>query len=452
MSSFTQHRPAARALPRRTFLSAAATAAGGLALACVDRSTGVAVLPQLAASRLPDPEISGIDHVILVMMENRSFDHFLGWLPGANGRQAGLTYVDASGTGHATYPLAPDFQGCGHGDPDHSYAGGRVEYDGGACDGWLRANDIFSIGYYEAGDLPFLGRAVPQWASFDNYFCAILGPTFPNRLYQHAGQTDRLSNTLVVSTLPTIWDRLAARGVEGRYYFGDIPVLALWGAKYASISHQSETFFADCAAGTLPQVAYVDPPFIGEATGTGPDDHPFNDVRAGEAFLNRIYQAVTSSPAWDRTLLFVNFDEWGGFFDHVPPLPAPIPEADRAAGNVDGLRGFRTPALLISPFAHRARTSHRLYDHTSVLRMIEWRWELEPLSVRDATAHNLAHELNFRRPDLTAPAYAVPSIIPAPCPAHPVAMPGATAPSGSNASRAHWHALGIVAREHGWGV
>src|SRR6266571_8569021 len=176
-------------LPRRAFLSAAAAAAGGLALACVDRATGVAMLPPLTASRLPDPGASGIEHVVLVMMENRSFDHFLGWLPGANGRQAGLTYIDSAGTGHATYPLAPDFQGCGHVDPDHSYEGGRVEYDGGACDGWLRVNDIFSIGYYQGDDLPFLGRAVLQWASFDRYFCAIMAPTFPNRMYQHAGQT-----------------------------------------------------------------------------------------------------------------------------------------------------------------------------------------------------------------------------------------------------------------------
>src|SRR5207247_711316 len=84
----------------------------------------------------------------------------------------------------------------------------------------------------------------------------------------------------------------------------------------------------------------------------------FNDVRAGEAFLNRIYAAVTASPAWEHTVLFINFDEWGGFFDHVPPPAAPIPEADRVAGNADGLRGFRTPALLISPFARAGRASH----------------------------------------------------------------------------------------------
>jgi len=431
-------------LPRRTFLSAATAAAGGFALACVDRTLGVPVLPQAPSSLSLDPSSSGIAHVVVMMMENRSFDHFLGWLPDADGRQAGLSYLDAAGVGHPTYALAPDFQGCGHRDPDHSYEGARVEYNGGKCDGWLRVNDTFSIGYYRQEDLAFLGRAVPQWTSFDRYFCAFLGPTFPNRIYQHAGQTDRLSNTPAISTLPTIWDRLATRGLQGRYYYGDVPFLGLWGAKYVSISRRLDEFFADCRAGSLPQVAFVDAPFLSEASGTGPDDHPFGDIRAGEAFLNRIYAAVTASPAWERTVLFINFDEWGGFFDHVPPPAAPIPDADRAAGNADGLRGFRTPAVLISPFARRGHTSHALYDHTSLLRMIEWRWNLEPLTVRDRTANNLALELDFRRPQLDASAYPVPAVTGAVCPANPGLIATGGAP--------HWEALHEVARKTGWGV
>lgn len=149
-------------------------------------------------SILPPPEISGIEHIVLVMMENRSFDHFLGWLGNADGRQAGLTYFDAAGVAHITHPLAPDFQGCGHPDPDHSYDGGRIEYNGGACDGWLRAgnNDEYAIGYYTKKDLAFLGNAAPQWTTCDRYFAAIMAETFPNRIYQHAAQTDRLTNTL----------------------------------------------------------------------------------------------------------------------------------------------------------------------------------------------------------------------------------------------------------------
>ena len=437
-------------MSRRAFLTSAATAASAAALGCDDRWIVPPSLAEVAGGGLLDPASCGIDHVIVFMMENRSFDHFLGWLSGADGRQAGLTYVDSAGVSHATYPLAPDYQGCSYADPDHSYAGGRVEYNGGACDGWLRANDIFSIGYYRQQDLAFLGRAVPDWTSFDQYFCAILGPTFPNRIYQHAGQTDRIENSFDISQLPTIWDRLAAQGVSGRYYYSDVPFLGLWGAKYTPISRTIDVFYADCALGTLPAVAFVDGSFLQELTGTGADDHPYGDIRAGEAMMNRIYTAVTRSPAWSRTVFVINFDEWGGFFDHVPPPVAPIPPADQAAGNADGRLGFRTPTLLISPFARRAHTSHVLYDHTSVLRMIEWRWGLDPLTVRDATANNLADELDFTQVDPTPPpVYSVPAVTGVVC---PVRLPGLAAPvlSLAHPARGRWAGLRAVARGDGW--
>src|SRR5437762_1647698 len=109
--------------------------AGAFAAGC---GSGAAVQEEARALTV-DPAASGIEHVVVVMMENRSFDHLLGWLDGADGRQAGLRYPDRNGQPQKTQPLAPDFQGCAHPDPDHSFQGGRVEYDGGACDGWLRA-------------------------------------------------------------------------------------------------------------------------------------------------------------------------------------------------------------------------------------------------------------------------------------------------------------------------
>ncbi len=423
-------------LTRRALLGGAAAGAGALAL-----GRGGA----LAAKPAPGPP--PFDHVVVVMMENRSFDHFLGWLPGADGRQAGLTYVDLDGVAQPTRPLAPDYQGCGHPDPDHSYEGGRVEYDGGRCDGWLRAgsNDEYAIGYYGRRDLAFLGRAVPQWTTFSRYFCSILAETYPNRIYQHAGQTDRIHNTTALCTLPTIWDRLADAGLTGRYYYGDIPFLALWGAKYQPISRPYEAFEADCAAGTLPQVAYVDPRFLDEESGTSGDDHPHADIRNGEAFMDRIYRAVTSSPAWPRTVMVFNYDEWGGFFDHVPPPAAPIPAADAAAGNEDGLLGFRVPCLLVSPWARRGYVAKELFDHTSILRMIEDRWSLPPLTVRDASANSLAGALAAGRPDVRASQYDVP--------AGPFGGPCGAAPPGTPASsEAEWDALRDVARAAGWPV
>jgi phospholipase C len=359
---------------------------------------------------LPKPEHSGIEHIVVCMMENRSFDHFVGWLPGADGMQAGLSYPDTNRVYHPTYHLTV-FQGCGHVDPDHSYDGGRIEYDGGLCDGWLVANqnDLYPIGYYLPDDLPFLGNAATDWTAFDRYFAPIMAPTYPNRMYQHAGVTDRLDSETTISTLPTIWDRLAQAGVTGRYYFNDLPFLALWGTKYTSIFRTFDQFIADCAAGTLPGVAFVDPPFAGETEGTSSDDHPFGDIRAGEYFLSRVYDAVTSGPRWKQTVLVINFDEWGGFFDHVAPGQAP--DVDPAFQ----LRGFRVPALLISPYARRGFVSSGVYDHTSVLKMIEWRWALAPLSVRDANANNLAEALDFSTRNLAAPSYAVAPFVSSPC-------------------------------------
>ena len=126
----------------------------------------VDALPRAMARRAADQKKpKHTRHVVVLMLENRSFDHFLGWLPGADGRQAGLTYTDRAGVAHSTHPLAPDYQGCLYSDPDHSYAGSRVEYDNGLNDGWLRAgnNDVYAIGYYTQPDLAFLGQAVSEW-------------------------------------------------------------------------------------------------------------------------------------------------------------------------------------------------------------------------------------------------------------------------------------------------
>jgi phospholipase C len=428
-----------RRVSRRRFLREAALGAGAVAIGAREALTSPWQSGLSAA--LPVPGESGIDHVVLVMMENRSFDHFIGWAPGADGRQKGLTYIDSAGAAHETYRLAPDYQGCGHPDPDHSYQGGRVEFNDGACDGWLRAgeNDEYAIGYYVRKDLPFLAATVDDWTTCDRYFSAMMGPTFANRIYQHAAQTDRIENTFDISTLPTIWDRLAERGLTGRYYFNDVPFLGLWGAKYLPISRPYLSFLADCAAGTLPHVSFVDPRFIDEASGTSNDDHPHADVRNGETFLNEVYTAVTRSPAWANTLLILNYDEWGGFFDHVPPPTGPIPPADLAAGNTDGRLGFRVPCQLFSPFARREYVSHLALDHTSILRFIEWRWDLDPLTERDATATNLADVLDFKRPRLHAPLYKVSGLFGAPCPTVPGIL-----------EEDEWQGILQLAQTYGW--
>jgi phospholipase C len=394
---------------RRQFVVGSAAALGSLS------ATGRSLLWAASVGKkkkLPKPGKSGINHIVVAMMENRSFDHLLGWLPGADGKQAGLGYADSQGNVFETYPLAPDFQGCGHPDPDHSYEGGRIEYDGGLCDGWLRAgmNDRYAIGYYTQNDLPFLGKAAPDWTVCSRYFAPIMGPTYPNRIYQHSAVTDRLDDSISLSTLPTIWDRVADAGLNGRYYFSDIPFIALWGTKYASISRPYDQFLADCTSGSLPEVSFVDPPFNGEDSGTSSDDHPHGDVRAGESWLYKTYRAITTGRDWRSTVLVINFDEWGGFFEHV------VPESTADVDPAFELRGFRVPCVIVSPFSQPGAITTDVYDHTSVLKMIEWRWGLQPLSVRDANANNLAEALDFKLDRRSAPDYVVPAFDSVECP------------------------------------
>ncbi|HET8561433.1 MAG TPA: alkaline phosphatase family protein [Marmoricola sp.] len=423
-------------LNRRQLLKASVVAGAGAALGGGSRLLTPAAE---AASTLPAPDDSGIDHVVVVMMENRSFDHFLGWLPGADGEQAGLSYVDRYGLSHQTHHLTA-YSSCGYNDPDHSWEGGRIELDGGACDGWLKAglNDELAIGYYGQDDLGFLGRAAPAWTVCDRYFSAVMAETYPNRLYQHAAQTDRLHNSTDKCTLPTIWDRLADAGLSGKYYFGDVPFTALWYDKYLDISAPYSAFLADAAAGQLPAVSFVDPRFEDEPSGTSADDHPHADIRAGETFLAQVYDAVTSSPSWKNTLLVVNYDEWGGFFDHVAPSTAPD------VSNATALRGFRVPALVVSPRARRGHVAHGTYDHTSILRTIEWRWGLPALTPRDAAARNLAEVLDFDNPpDTSAATITVPPYTPVPpCEVSDAAGPEAT----------EWSDLKSLALSLGWSL
>jgi phospholipase C len=380
----------------------------------------------LGQASLPTPEDSGIEHIVAVMMENRSFDHFLGWLPNAEGMQAGLTYLDSAGVSHATHALAPDFQGCSHPDPDHSYEGGRVQYDGGTMDGFLRSgkNDDYVIGYYVEADRPLFNALARNYTTLDHSFCSILGPTFPNRLFLHAAQTDRLFNLLPnppeipFATLPTIWDSLLAAGVSARYYWSNIPFLLLWGNKYflngiTTPFPNIGSFVNDAQNGTLPAVSFVDPAFTGfSAPGTTNDDHPPADIRAGDAFLADIFQAVTTG-SWSNTVLIVTYDEWGGFFDHVVPPRAAAAngtsDIDQYQVNGKTLLGFRVPTIVASPFSRGEPDDPKVkgmtFDHTSILKLIEWRFGLEPLTARDAShdIQNLARALNFHTPNAGVP-------------------------------------------------
>jgi phospholipase C len=442
-------------LSRRKFLQIAAASAG-MAV------TGTELLTQAAAnasSAIRPTGRGGVRHIVVLMMENRSFDHFLGWLPGADGRHD-LTFVSAAdGNTYPNYPLAPDFQGCGYSDPDHSWEGWLVEYNYGRLDGFLQrptappnnpgvtlaAANTFPIGYYTnlnsdgtpkaLPDLPVTGALARHYTTLDRYFCAFAGETYPNRFYQHAGQTDRDHNSEAPSTLPTIWDQLSpipnSQGIPtGGYYYRDAPFLALWanpaiepGAtfKYQAFFHPfsdpdastaalsaGTSFVAACENGTLPNVCYVDPAFDNGNPGTGGDDHPLSDIRLGERFIADAYHALADNGYLDDTVLIVTFDEWGGFYDHVPPPqviddtnPANVMHAGDSATPTDGRLypnyrqlGFRVPGIVVSNLTRPRQVLHNgPFEHCSSLALIESTFGLTPLTARDRFARNLREVL-----------------------------------------------------------
>ena len=447
-------------LTRRTFLQLMA-ASTGVAL------TGSEFLAQTAArasTALSPNGSNGIKHVVVLMMENRSFDHFLGWLPGADGRHD-LTFLSTDGNYYRNYPLAPDFQGCGYSDPDHSWEGFLVQRNFGKMDGFLqrptapadnpgvtlaKAN-TFPIGYYTnlspdrtrkaVPDLPVIGALAEHYTVLDRYFCSFAGETFPNRFYQHAARTDRDHNSFTVSVLPTIWDQLSPipnnQGIPtGGYFFRDLPYLALWGTKYFPFWHPfadgdtdalgipvtTPSFIDTVAQGNLPNVSFVDPAFNTEGNGTSADDHPLADIRLGERFIADAYHALASAGYLDNTVLVVTFDEWGGFYDHVlPPRviddtnPADVDHTGDGTTPTDGQLvpdyrqlGFRVPTILVSGLARRQVVHHGPFEHTSTLKLIETTFGLHSLTARDAHAQSLGQVLD-RVPRNRVPASVIPT-------------------------------------------
>lgn len=392
----------------------------------MDRRNFLKTTGGLAASAALNREMlraaaSQIKHIVVMMMENRSFDHFLGWLPNANGQQAGLTYQDVNGLSHATHELAPDWTGCGFNDPDHSYDGGRTEVDNGRMDGFMKTSsaDSYAIGYYQEADNQFLSQFARNFTTCDMYFPSVLGPTFPNRIFQLCGQTDRLDDSISICLYPTIFDHCLEAGVSCGYYYGNVPFLALFPIDAFLFSHPLSNFLSDCAHGTLPAVSFVDPSFT-LLLNTANDNHPESDIRNGDAFVAQVYNAVVTSPEWNSTVLVMNYDEWGGFFDHVPPPRALAPnKTDTDLVDGKALLGCRCPCIVASPWTVGAPSSptvdHTVFDHTSVLKMIESVFNVKPLAARETSndTGNLLSSINLTSSPRPGPILPLPrSVIP----------------------------------------
>jgi phospholipase C len=398
-------------LRRREFLARTAAAAGLAGLSSLPAGTLIAEAARAQATGLPSPRNLPLDHVVVVMMENRSFDHYFGWLEGADASQDEM-YTAPTGepvaTRHAS-SLEAQWQGCGHPDPGHGWESGRAQLDGGfLAEG--SGNDEFALTYYDAGEIEFLHAAAGAYTVYDRFFCSLLGPTWPNRYYKWSAQSGgRKDNSPPLETAgnqwETIFDRAIGRGLSARYYHSDLPFSAVWGPRGVAWTRPLTAYYADCALGTLPNIAFVDPPFRdgGGGDGISADEHPHGDVRLGQAWMADVVRAFVQSRCYRRGALFVVYDEWGGFFDHVRPPRVPDARASASLDEDFGQMGFRIPAVAISPFARGGTVRHAQLGFESILKLISYRFGLGHLTVRDRYATNIGETLDWERTDFEPP-------------------------------------------------
>jgi phospholipase C len=444
---------------RRTFVKGALAGAGVLAARPgLARANPVNVaLPSLGGDTRPAR--TPVEHLVVVMMENRSVDHYLGWYGREN------DHFDAKP--RAAFPdlrLGPDgemvateawggsgrnnFHGRGYADPSHGWTGGRAERNGGQCDGWLdpeTGNDELALATYDAADIPVWARLVRDYQAYDRWFCSLLGPTQPNRFYLHSAQSGGRKNNDLPPQLaqehpewllgfdwPTIWTLCKAYGVTASYYYANLPQVAFWGARHLEHARPVAEFYAAAAAGRLPQVSFIDPWFIGPA-GLANDDHPHADIRLGQAYLSDIVEAFGSSSCYQKGALVVTYDEWGGFWDHVDPPRLPDDRGTPAdPGGLEdfGQLGFRVPSSIMSPWtrtrpSRRSRVDHTTYEHSSILRFISDNWGLPYLTLRHQSTNSIEGAFRgFRSFDPD------PSFVPYEAPLHLVAEPTLEDPLG----------------------
>lgn len=361
----------------------------------------------------PNDNLEKIDHIVVLMMENRSFDHMLGYLkleganPDVDGLDAGMSNSDGSGTAYEVHRLPGTvFQlDPGHGPEEvdeqlRNHNGGFViNYENEHGD--KPTFDPASImGYHNGSSLPVYDHLARNFCICDRWFCSVPGATWPNRLYAVTGKSQGKDNRMPpIYDLPSFVRHLDAAEVPWSWYAHDIASLRLIDGKYR-VLHGSKFFWFDrrtwvnpvtfldhAASGNLPAVAWIDPnfedlPIIGPNESN--DDHPPSDVMAGQDLVLKLYNAVVNSPAWKKTLLVIVYDEHGGFYDHVKPEDAADDDSDFRKF------GVRVPAIVVSPWVERGKLSHKVFDHTSIIKTILLRFCRRP----DGTIPDMGARVN----------------------------------------------------------
>jgi phospholipase C len=343
--------------------------------------------------------MSKVDHIVVLMMENRSFDHMLGFLTIDEGRTdvEGLTKELANELNGVSYPVHPatSTQLVKAQDPSHGSQSVAQQIAGGKMSGFV-SNYVATrptppykgdspgvvMAYHTAKQLPAYAYLAEQFCVCDHWFCSVPGETMPNRAYAVAGTSNGHIDALRPPqpyNLHSFCRHLDDANVSWRWYSHDyVPMLWLLDTEYGVSGETTPAYFDrkdvfghasfldHAAKGDLPAVSWIDPNFYDLTFGPAGsnDDHPPSDLHAGQKLVLELFDAVTQGPAWNKTLLVITYDEHGGFYDHVPP---PACKDDHA--NMRKL-GPRVPALVVSPWVKQRQVAKTVFDHTSIIKTI----------------------------------------------------------------------------------
>ena len=372
---------------------------------------GFAASPQ-SESQMPPTGLDKLKHIVVLMMENRSFDHMLGGLKATDPRIDGLvgteSNLDSAGNSAPVKSQAA-YQGQLDPDPNHHFAGvdlqifdgdmtpGRIATMGGFVKSYFgERHDVKHsrqiMYYYKPARLPVLTTLATEFALFNGWFSSVPGPTLCNRAFAHYGTSFGHVDMNIFypnTTYKSIYQRLEAAGKTAKIYYFDTKSSTMEVVNL--LQHQPQffgvfdQFLADCATGRLPDFSFVEPNYSDHDGDAGAilasDQHPDHDVREGERFIAAVYNAIKGNPLlWESTALLVTYDEHGGIYDHVPP-PSCTPDgfmaqpADTQTGQpfrFDRL-GVRVPAILISPWIPKGTIvpgvgapGERVFEHASI--------------------------------------------------------------------------------------
>ena len=423
-------------LSRRALLGSAAAVGAGSALGLLPISVQRAMAASTAGSSL-----SSVKHIVILMQENRSFDHYFGTLQGVRGygdtsllrfpSSSNVWNQSTKGSSSGGKILEPwhlntqttDAQQVE--DLDHSWSGTHGAWNNGLWNDWIPEKTGFTMGYYNRTDIPFHYALADAFTICDQYFCSVQGPTNPNRLYQWTGMIDPngtgggpvIDNSEDGYSWTTYPEMLQDAGVSWRVYqepdnFDDNPLA--WFTQFknaatssplyvngmARVSSISSAIESDIADGVFPTVSWVVAP-------TAQSEHPSYRPADGANFVSGVLSAIASNQAtWDSTVVFYNFDENDGFFDHVVPPTAPSGTADEWVDSEPIGMGPRVPMTVISPWSAGGLVCSQVFDHTSPLQFAELVTGVQCTNIsawRRTVAGNLTAALNLSGTEVAFP-------------------------------------------------